>query len=665
METYQKTHKLASTPKKDPKFQKNVKTLDGREVSLADPVSTRAMVACMDMNAVLGGAAAHYGGPAAFAELNSSIYGYVFNEAKLKNKEWYELFHIVNDAGHCENGVYALKANYNFADLQIEDLKKFRSIESKLTGHGEAHLFPEGVLVSNGPLGSGFSAAQGLAVGDVLAKKNRTTILTVSDGAAMEGEAKEALSSIPGLASKGLLKNFICVLSDNNTKLSGRIDEDAFSMKPYFNSLESQGWEVLHLEEGNNLEKCYQTIELAMKKLEKNPDMPILLWAKTTKGIGSKSTVESNSGGHGFPIKKQDDLRAFVEEICGTDNLEPTFEDWVSEIENLDLNLSNEKPAVPKEKIQIGIAAALISAKKQGLPIVSISSDLPGSTGLAGFQKEFPESTIDIGIAESNMVSLATGLSLTGHIPIVDTFAQFGVTKGSLPFIMSSLSQAPMIAIFSHTGFQDAADGASHQSLSYLAMLNSIPNVKTICLSCSSEAEELLGQAISEFDKKRKAGETPHTYVFFLGRENFPRYYEEGKTYLLGDFQSYGDINKAKAVIFGVGSILPQALEAKKELSEKGIETLVVQPSSINNFASERFFEMLTDLPIVVSEDHQYLGGFHSVLAQEAVARSYSNKVVSLAVDSKFGQSAYTADQLYSLHGIGKSAIVKAVSKLV
>src|SRR6185369_7318917 len=118
-------------------------------------------------------------------------------------------------------------------------------------------------------------------------------------------------------------------------------------------------------------------------------------------------------------------------------------------------------------KVQVGVAKALIAKREQGLPVFSISADLQGSTGVADFQKKFPEAFQDIGIAESNMVSVAAGFSKAGFIPIVDTFSQFGVTKGALPMWMANLSEAPVIAIYSHAGFQDAADGASHQALAY------------------------------------------------------------------------------------------------------------------------------------------------------------------------------------------------------
>ena len=132
-------------------------------------------------------------------------------------------------------------------------MKGFRGIKSKLTGHGESHLNPEGVLLSNGPLGSALPQAQGLALADKVRKNDRVTICTVSDGASMEGEAKEAFAAIPGLAAKGRLNPFLLVISDNDTKLSGRISKDAFSMAPTFAAMSALGWNVIKVANGNDL----------------------------------------------------------------------------------------------------------------------------------------------------------------------------------------------------------------------------------------------------------------------------------------------------------------------------------------------------------------------------------------------------------------------------
>src|SRR5258707_1014289 len=174
--------------------------------------------------------------------------------------------------------------------MTLDSLKGFRSITSKLTGHGEAHLNPEGVLLSNGPLGSTLPQAQGLAIGDKMAKRDRVTICTISDGASMEGEAKEAYAAIPGLASKDRVNPFVLVLSDNDTKLSGRITKDAFSMQRSFSAMAALGWNVIPVPNGHDLQAVYLFIEKAVEQAGANPNFPVLLWVKTIKGYGIKPT---------------------------------------------------------------------------------------------------------------------------------------------------------------------------------------------------------------------------------------------------------------------------------------------------------------------------------------------------------------------------------------
>ncbi len=661
-------NKLAGNPTREPNYSVSVKGPRG-PLNLTDPKATRALIALMDMNAVLGGAASHYGGPAAFAELMSALHGYVFSEAKLANRPWHDLFHLVNDAGHCENGLYALKANYGFADLTIEKLKKFRSIESVLTGHGESHLFPEAVLISNGPLGSSLPQAQGLAMADSLAGKSRVTVTAISDGGCMEGEARESLAAIPGFAIQGRLAPFVMIISDNNTKLSGRIDKESFSMAPTFESLKSLGWKVVHLGDGHDLQKCLDVISSAVQEASVNPKVPIAIHAKTIKGIGTKKTAESASGGHGFPLKSPTELPAFLTEIY--DGAFPVeFQSWIDELIEWEkqIKANAKKPAVPEEKIQTGISNAMIKTYKNGHPVVSITSDLPGSTGVAGFRKEFPMASLDVGIAESNMISVAAGFSKIGYIPVVDTFAQFGVTKGALPMTMASLSEAPMICIFSHTGFQDAADGASHQGLSYLAMTSSIPDVDVYCLTCSEEAESVLTQIIENFANDRKAGKSPHSSVLFLGRENFPKKYVDGGSFQLNKAQVLKENSGSKSVaIVASGSCVVQALEAAEVLKGKGIGSIVINPLSHNRLDTATIREALkkTEGRLVTVEDHQKIGGLGQMLAFSLVEQGVQLKLKALAVHGEFGQSAYTAQELYQKHKIGAASIIEAVHELL
>src|SRR5438876_4437252 len=270
--------KLAGTPVRPPRFSVTVKSSTVQPVTLGDPRATRALVALMDVHAVNGGAACHWGGPAAFAEIMAALHGLMF---ATQGRPWHQAYNFVNDAGHTENGIYALRANYGFDGMTFEDLKAFRSIKSKFTGHGELHLNPQGVLLSNGPLSSALAQSQGLAIADKAARRDRVTICTVSDGASMEGEAKEAFAAIAGLAAKGRVNPFVLVISDNDTKLSGRITKDSFSMQRSFQAMGALGWNVISVPNGHDLQAVYLSIEKGIDQAKANPTYPVCLWVKT------------------------------------------------------------------------------------------------------------------------------------------------------------------------------------------------------------------------------------------------------------------------------------------------------------------------------------------------------------------------------------------------
>ena len=669
---------LAGTPGK-PQYPVTVKQADGSSIQLADPVATRLMVALMDMNATIGGAACHWGGPAALAELMSAVHGVMFNRPGV----WHEHFNFINDAGHTENGVYALKANYGFAGVTVEGLKGFRSISSKLTGHGESHLFADGVMVSNGPLGSSLPIAQGLAMADRLADNQRATVCVISDGAMMEGEAKEAVAAIPGLAAKELVNPFVLIISDNNTKLSGRVDADSFSMQPSFAALAAQGWTVIKLDNGNDQQAAFTAVEAAFKQAQADRTKPIALWAKTVKGFGVTATEKSASGGHGYPLGAKDvlskNLRKFLGEINKGNPLPSWTEAWLTQIElaeqvkfeQAETVLPSTTVAVKKDKIQSGFPKAMIAAAEKGLPVVSVSADLQGSTGVAPFRAKFPQLSFEVGIAESNMVSTAAGFSKQGYIPVVDTFAQFGVTKGLLPLCMANLSQAPVIAVFSHTGFQDAADGASHQGLQYLAMTGAIPHVDAYCPASAEEAEWAMGAAIQQFIDARAKGETPNSVLFFCGRENFPVTIKpEGQSYAWGKAMVVADLTAGaakKVVISANGSLVGHALKAAKKLSAEGIGAIVLNNALANkpDLAAHRAALAATGNKLVTVEDHQITGGAGQTLVASLVTSGVAVQAKILGVHGEFGQSAYTADELYAKHGIDSAAIVAAAKSLV
>ena len=675
---------LSPQGKTPPRYFVSLTTQKGVELKCADPRIQRVALALMDMQAVLGGAASHWGGPSAFAEIVSALYGLMFYQADQKNLPWYQLFHLINDAGHCENGLYALRANYGLGNLSFKDLKGFRSFDSPLTGHGEAHLFPEGVYLSNGPLASTIGQAQGLCMADRLAEQKRTTVVLMSDGACMEGEAKESFNSIPGFFEQNKMNPLIVIVSDNNTKLSGRIDKDSFSLEPFFNSLEVMGWNYIKLQNAHDLSACVNTLEEVLTLAwEEQVKQPIFIHAKTIKGRGVKQTEMAMDGGHGFPLKNTEHLQSFLEELYGDKNIPVEFKKWAEELRAKDQHkhgqghIEKEKgvsfkggvQGVKKVKVQEGIGRALIHCREDlNLPVVSISSDLSGSTGVLPFRKKFPECSFDVGVAEANMVSLGAGFSKQGFIPVVDTFTQFGVTKGALPLFMANLSQAPVIAVFSHAGFQDAADGASHQSLTYLAQTGSLPLTDIYCLSSSAEAFALMTQAVQSFAKAYKEGKVPRTKIFFLGREVFPpSYLEEDYAYQLGKAQVvFSNLENAegKGVTLWVeGPLVEQALSSGKILFEKGWRVKVVNASIVNHPDKKVLKECLeqTGFRLVTVEDHRLIGGMGAMLTHTLSIEGIKADTLCLSAKCDFGRSAYKSAELYKQEQLTSEEIVSAI----
>jgi len=662
--------RLADTPGSSPKYPATVKNTVGVDVTIADPNATRAAVALMNLHAVTGGAACHWGGPAAFAEIMAATHAIMFDA---EDRQWHEAFNFVNDAGHAENGVYAVRANYGFDGMGYESLRGFRGIESKLTGHGESHLNPEGILISNGPLGSGLPQAQGLAMGDKVAGNGRITICIISDGAMMEGEAKEALAAIPGLAAKECVNPFVMILSDNDTKLSGRITDDSFSMQPSFEALDNLGWKVVKVPDGHDLQAVYLAIEQGIADARANGNQPICLWVKTIKGKGIVATEESASGGHGFPLGNAENICDWIKEIYGA--LEPPaeFTEWAQELHDewqaKEAKKADEPasdaPAVKKSKVQAGLAKAAIRAGQEGAPVYSISSDVQGSTGISAFQKALPDRFIEVGIAEANMINVGVGMSKVGLVPIVDTFGQFGVTKGNLPLTMAALTQGPVIAMFSHVGFQDAADGASHQATTYLAALSAIPHTVVIVPSCPDEAEEFMYQAIKRFEADRAGGKDGESYIFFVGRENYPLNWVDNPVYDWGKaqvLQEGGDM-----VLVGSGVLLNRAIEAGKQLAAAGVKATVINNPFVNRVDVDTIGSAVQTAGgrLVTIEDHQVIGGMGGQLSHALSGAGIAHRIKTLGIGGEFGQSAYKADHLYEKNGLSVEGVVAAAQELL
>jgi transketolase len=284
---------------------------------------------------------------------------------------------------------------------------------------------------------------------------------------------------------------------------------------------------------------------------------------------------------------------------------------------------------------------------------------------MSPFQKTFPDRFLEVGIAEANMVSTGAGFAKAGFIPVVDTFGQFGVTKGNLPLTMAALSQAPVVAVFSHVGFQDAADGASHQATTYFAATSAIPHTVVVAPSCADEAEALMYEGIRRVAAARLAGDSGESYIFFVGRENYPLKWVEGATYPWGKAQVLSD--GGDVVLVGCGPLLDKAIKAGALLAERGVRATVINNPFINTVDVETIGPAVKAASgrLVTIEDHQIVGGMGAQLSHALSRAGIAHRVATLGIPGEFGQSAYVAEQLYQHHGLTAEKMVEAALALV
>jgi len=219
--------------------------------------------------------------------------------------------------------------------------------------------------------------------------------------------------------------------------------------------------------------------------------------------------------------------------------------------------------------------------------------------------------------------------------------------------------------MFSHVGFQDAADGASHQATTYFAATSAIPHTVVIAPSCSDEAESLMHQAIHQFAADRAAGKDGNSYLFFVGRENYPLTWVEGAKYPWGKAQVLS--TGSDVVLIGCGVLVNKAIEAGKLLAAKGVKATVISNPFVNQVDLETIGAAVKNCGgnVVTIEDHQVLGGMGAQVSHALSNSGIAHRMKSLGIHNEFGQSAYLAEELYVKHGLTAPKMAEAALALL
>mgnify|MGYP003304902950 CR=1 FL=1 len=296
---------------------------------------------------------------------------------------------------------------------------------------------------------------------------------------------------------------------------------------------------------------------------------------------------------------------------------------------------------------------ALLEFGAKNENIVVFDADLAEATKTCLFKKEFPERFFDCGIAENNMLSVAAGISTTGKIPFVSTFAMFAAGR-SFEQIRNSIGYPHLNVKIcaTHAGISVGEDGATHQCNEDLALMRTIPGMVVINPSDGVEARAAVEAAINY--------EGP-VYIRF-GRLALPIINEEdykleiGKAVKLKDGQD--------VTIVASGMMVAEALEAREILAGEGISASVINVHTIKPLDKETIVnDAKITGAVVVSEEHNIIGGLGSAVA-EALAEAYPVPVVRHGVNDVYGKSG-PAKELIEYYGLNASGIVKKAKEAI
>lgn len=294
---------------------------------------------------------------------------------------------------------------------------------------------------------------------------------------------------------------------------------------------------------------------------------------------------------------------------------------------------------------------ALIEIGKENPNLVVLDADLAAATKTGMFKKVFPERHIDCGIAESNMAGVAAGLSLTGKIPFMSSFAMFAAGR-AFEQVRNSIGYPHLNVKIgaTHAGITVGEDGATHQCNEDIALMRTIPGMVVMCPADDVEAKAAVRAAV-EYDGS--------VYIRF-GRAAVP---------VINDTPDYKfEIGKGTVVregtdvtIVATGICVDSALGAAEKLAAEGISAEVINICTIKPLDEDIIIKSAKKTgKVVTAEEHSVIGGLGSAVC-DALCKSYPTPVYKIGMQDCFGESGSAAAlvQKYKLDAQGVYEQVK------
>jgi len=310
---------------------------------------------------------------------------------------------------------------------------------------------------------------------------------------------------------------------------------------------------------------------------------------------------------------------------------------------------------IEKKPTRDGFGRGAVEAGQADQNVVVLCADLSESTRAEWFQKEFPERFVEMGVAEQNMATVASGMAAAGKVPFIASYAAFNPGRNYEQIRTTiALNEANVKVCGMHAGVSVGPDGATHQMLEDLGLMRMLPNMTVLVPGDAEEARKAVLAAARH--------EGP-VYLRF-GRAATPVFTTAETSFEIGKALPLWSSTKPSIAILSTGALSYEALLAAKTLAERGIESLVLHCPSVKPLDEEAILAAASRAPRVVTvEEHQAAGGFGGAVA-ELLAERHPLPLRLVGVRDRFGQSGEPAELLRH-YGLDAAGIMKAVRELM
>jgi transketolase len=600
---------------------------------------------------------------------------------------WPDRDRFVLSAGHGSMLLYALLYLTGVEGMTIDELKRFRQLDSKTPGHPENFMTP-GVETTTGPLGQGIAAAVGFALAERMLNAefgdtvvDHHTYVLASDGDLMEGISQEAIA----LAGHLRLARLIVFHDDNGISIDGplKLADSVDQVKRF----EAAGWTAVRVD-GHDQEAVSSAIETA-----RSNDRPTLIACRTTIGFGAPKKA-GTSKAHGEPLGAEelagakaalgwpygpfevpDAIRAAWAEAGRRGRRER--EAWAKRFEALPPERRAEFDRRFRRELPAGLAGAVealkarlvaepqavATRKASEIALEAITAVMPelvlGSADLTPSNNTRTKAAVEVapgsyagryihyGVREHGMAAAMNGIALHGGFrPAGATFLVF--TDYARPAMrIAALAHIPVIYVMTHDSIGLGEDGPTHQPVEHLAALRAMPNMRVFRPADTVETAECWQLAL-----ERRDGPT----VIALTRQTLPQIRREaggGNRCAAGAYEISPAPEKAKATIFASGSEVEIALAAQAMLNERGMATRVVSVPSLELFLGqpdEVRHAVVGEAPVRIGIEAAVRFGWDALIGEDGVFVGMTS----------FGASAPYKD-VYKHFGITADAVVERV----